>query len=541
MKARPATRILVALFLLGATAACLVAAEGLAALVLAARGSAPDAFLLGEGLLAEPDEEDRVSFERLDPHLSHAHDPEALREKNPDAGWIPGFLVHGSLDDPHALRVVALGGSTTDPFFFHAWPRALYETLRANGVRATVLNGGVAGYSSNQELLKLLRDVIPLEPNVVVSLSGINDLGFGHSLKRHPFVHPYQAATLEGTASAAPPPLLPNLVRLLRSLARAEPAGERVTYGPEVSTTPGRQWTRNVRLMRAAAEEVGIRYLAFRQPVLGVGRYEPSPEEEAMLREAIDAREKHGDRTYLDHVRDFYAATREPCAELDACVDLVHVFEGTEGAYRDARHQTPVGTSVLADAVYRELLRRGWVEPGPADAGLVFNASFERWEGGLPSGWELPRGDARRPADGAQGETRVELDSRATERGASLVQRLHPAAGIGGRRVVARVRARSRDPAKALLAVHFRRDGEWVGRTSAPHPGDGRWRTLSVEARIPEDADPDFLAVRLFLRPGAIHRAAFDHAYAGLAEARKAPPSSRRETEAVGPRSGGAD
>ena len=118
----------------------------------------------------------------IDPHLSHAHDPESMFA----LGELPGFAVYGDLNAPReeVIRIVALGGSTTEPSSTQCWPQKLYEELTKRGYSCLVLNGGVAGYSTNQELFKFIRDVMPLNPDIVISLSGVNDLGYGHSLTR---------------------------------------------------------------------------------------------------------------------------------------------------------------------------------------------------------------------------------------------------------------------------------------------------------------------------------------------------------------------
>ena len=56
--------------------------------------------------------------------------------------------------------ILTLGGSTTDGFYKHlsagkSWPRQLSEL---DGNTFKVINGGVGGYTSLQELLKFLRD-----------------------------------------------------------------------------------------------------------------------------------------------------------------------------------------------------------------------------------------------------------------------------------------------------------------------------------------------------------------------------------------------
>ncbi len=91
---------------------------------------------------------------------------------------IEGFELYGDADNPNALKIVALGGSTTEStlHYIKGWVQYFTEYLRQNNISAVVYCGGVCAYTSSQELLKLIRDVIPLKPDIVLSYSGNNDL-----------------------------------------------------------------------------------------------------------------------------------------------------------------------------------------------------------------------------------------------------------------------------------------------------------------------------------------------------------------------------
>ncbi len=271
-------------------------------------------------------------------------------------------MAYGDPDDHEALRVFALGGSTTDPSFGKAWPYFLQRKLDALGIHAVVFNGGAGGYTSNQELLKLIRDVLPLDPDIIVSLSGINDIGFITSQRDHPMVHGYQARMFESfVGEPRPLPVFPNTTVLVQALLRSEDDGVHgVNYGTKVHTTPGRQWARNVRLMHAAAESSGAAYLCFRQPVLGIGAYRSSPQEKAMLENYNYTLIREGRPvTYYDFLTAFYEETAPLAETMPYCIDLVDVFEHTPGVYRDARHQNAEGCAVLAEAIAGEIRSRG--------------------------------------------------------------------------------------------------------------------------------------------------------------------------------------
>lgn len=92
----------------------------------------------------------------------------------------PGIMVYGD-DTAEDFKIAVLGGSTTDGkfTFFKSWPELMYEELgNQNFKNVTVYNGGVSGYASGQELLKLIRDMIPLKPDMVIVYDGFNDLNY---------------------------------------------------------------------------------------------------------------------------------------------------------------------------------------------------------------------------------------------------------------------------------------------------------------------------------------------------------------------------
>lgn len=320
-----------------------------------------------EGLL-----DTRDSFSYLDPHLSHAHNPAAIERQG--YATAPGFAVFGAIDAPDALTVVALGGSTTDPLTGTSWPLFLADRLAEAGYTARVLNGGVAGYSSNQELLKLIRDVLPLEPDLVLSLNGVNDLGFMHSTTNHPMVHPYQKRVLAAVSGSAQPasPLLPNAVSAVASLFQDSPEIG-LHLGTVVRRADFEQWFSNARAMRAVAAEFEIPYVCFLQPILGAGDYDMAPAEEAMLERTVDQHAHY--RDYLGDVQAFYAGARERAAGVPYIVDFTDAFDGHAGMYRDSRHQTEAGSRHLADAVFTHCEamglfgRDGGADLSAADAG----------------------------------------------------------------------------------------------------------------------------------------------------------------------------
>ena len=314
--------------------------------------------LVGSTDLGMPRRLMRLSY--LDPHFGFAHDPAKFSE----LGELPGFAVYGDRADPSALRIVALGGSTTDPFTSRGnWPKQLQRLLTEQGTPAVVFNGGVGGRTSSQELFKLIRDVPGLRPAIVISYNGINDLP-GYSDGDHPMVHKYQIQLFSKlvTPAGVSSPVMPNLVdglgRVFAAPSASRPAG--LNLGPKVKLKAWKQWEQNIRLMRAVSTELGFEYLCYLQPTLGIGPYTPTEHETAMLAE-------HG-VDYVPTVELFYGQAEALAAQLLFARSLVRCFDGRSGLYSDPRHPSSEGYELVARAILSDLKERGLVQ-SPAGFG----------------------------------------------------------------------------------------------------------------------------------------------------------------------------
>lgn len=201
--------------------------------------------------------------------------------------------------------------------------------------------------------------MLPLEPDLIISLSGVNDLALLHSMPGHPMVHPYQKRLLDTITGERPVIFFPNARRRLqRWRTQKTPAIDRVlgvNYGPNVATNHVEHWARNTRLMHAVAQASNIEYISFLQPILSVGAYDPAPKDEKLLR---DATKTHGPN-YLALVKDFFAGASREAQQMTFVVDLTDVFSGQTGLYRDQRHPNTEGYRQIAQAIIDELNARG--------------------------------------------------------------------------------------------------------------------------------------------------------------------------------------
>lgn len=298
-------------------------------------------------------------FTRLDPHLGYAHGSDESGVKALIARghrWRSGFAIYGQAAEAKTLLkpvILTLGGSTTDPVQYgRSWPEELHSLLQERRIPATVINGGTGGYSSNQELLKLIRDGLEFKPDIVVTFNGVND-GGNWGVFPHPMVHPYQRRVLDSATHPAVAPLFPNTVRVLQAAlkARDERQVTGATMGLKTAKTRGEWYVRNLALIEALCRANGVRYFAIVQPTAFVGGYDGGPK----FNEALE-KLKQKEVTYGDHIRFLQAAYRDlqqAALPQPYVYDFTRIFHGEHDVYlRDGIHATRKGNRIIAQRVY---------------------------------------------------------------------------------------------------------------------------------------------------------------------------------------------
>jgi lysophospholipase L1-like esterase len=266
---------------------------------------------------------------------------------------VEGFAVYSKKATPNLETpiILVLGGSTTDGVHNdHSWPEELSKLLAQRKVSGIVVNGGTSGYSSNQELLKLLRDGLEFKPNIIISYSGVNDRGDYGKLP-YPMVHPYQRATLKFLTSPAYSPLFPNTIYFLNGILwGSSPVRMSATLGIPTRRTLGQQFERNMILMDAIARASGATFYGIIQPndYVGSGGQLKGPKKEVIS--------KH----YVAKLRNFYGQIRDVPVRLPFVRSFISIFDGEDTTYADdGVHTTLKGDQIIAarvlDLIYADL------------------------------------------------------------------------------------------------------------------------------------------------------------------------------------------
>ena len=293
-----------------------------------------------------------------------------------DGGFVEYHSEKPTAEESELL--VTLGGSTTDGFYQHysdgrTWPLQLQERLDEESLSVRVINGGVGAYGSSQEILKLLTEVSFFNPSptVVVSLSGINDVGREGGLGYMEAFPAYSPSQVEMFCrqqwirkDAVDQVLLPSTIRILGRAAAAfeenspgildedcltNVRSQWVTY----DSGPGR-WSRNIDVANAAASGMGATYVQFLQPTLGLHHVLPPAEGSNDFDLMLGL-----DEAFLVRLNQDYVEMRAACAKRDFCVDITAVLEGSTALYSDAAHPNAQGNALIADAIFHSLERRG--------------------------------------------------------------------------------------------------------------------------------------------------------------------------------------
>ena len=263
---------------------------------------------------------------------------------------LPGFAVYGNPREAK-LRIVTLGASTTDPCFndFASWSEHLYNIMKDKGVESVIYNGGHCAYNSSLELIKLIRDIIPLEPDIVISYGGIADFKFVISdettaLCKRPFLHYFHAEFFERTGA------------------------DEVIFGLRNDKPIDRFWIDNMRMMNSMCSEFGIKHLG----VLQANPYSeglPPEHLNAIWRILVSQSFSHvpwgdevvGNACDANYFKQIYDKVESQIESIPYIHSFRHIFDGIDDIYYDGAHVHERGNEVIAAHMYETLKAMDYV------------------------------------------------------------------------------------------------------------------------------------------------------------------------------------
>ena len=214
---------------------------------------------------------------------------------------------------------------------FRAWADFLYETVKEHGYSVTIYAGGAWGYPVGTEVIKLIRDILPLKPDLFIDYSGVNNLVIDN---KYPFCNVYQKQFYEKISARS----------------RIRP----VTYG--VCGTEDRfiQWLSCERIMKAVCGEFGIGFISILQPLLGAKKGQYSSSEMEIILNTISNNPKED---YMEQGKNFSDSIKKWADKYEWLHDFTHLFDEYDNVYIDKCHVNENGNKIIAQQVWKLLYR----------------------------------------------------------------------------------------------------------------------------------------------------------------------------------------
>lgn len=231
-------------------------------------------------------------------------------------------------------NLLCLGGSNTDYSMYGitSWPKYLSELLEMEHHDITVLNGGVTGYNSSQELLKLIREGLELHPFLVISYSGINDM-----------------VKLPGMGAHGIENVWNNILNK-KNLDSAMLANDfTITHGAQTQMDSAEYWYRNEKIMSYICRGFSIPFLGILQP----STYTKSSEERSFYEKRSLCANTERIENHFKKARDLIKNGAEK-----NIIDLTTLFDHKEDIYIDTCHVSERGNKIIAEAIYQIMKER---------------------------------------------------------------------------------------------------------------------------------------------------------------------------------------
>ena len=269
-------------------------------------------------------------------------------------------------DTQSAHRIIVLGHSTVfghgasgdDKIFVSALERLLNDSAQFMEAPVEVLNAGVLGYGSTEELVLLVTHLLDYHPDLIIIMDGWMDLCLRELGAQGRQYHATPVFGIFDTILSRDGQRWANLMRLSafyrmleRQLAERRQKGKRPpsfgcsssNHGPYLA-----RYRKNIERMIRIAKTFGCETILASQPEL-FHRKGIIPQAERKLRQKWERKEG-----YLDFVQSqlptvITAAKEVALAEGVPFVDATKAFDSSEGvAFVDFAHQSDHGNELLA-------------------------------------------------------------------------------------------------------------------------------------------------------------------------------------------------
>ena len=196
----------------------------------------------------------------------------------------------------------------------------------------TIFNGGVVGYTSSHEMIKLLRDVFFLRPGMVIVYDGFNDMAAPST--QNPFAFLDMQKIVNYADRYKDRLWLDFFAEGLEPYTGIRPDIDKFDI-----------WLNNIRRMKVICEGEGINFYGILQPVL-YSKLNRTKEEDGIIWSTW--------RTHncYDWANEFRNRMINIIDSDELIYDLSHIFDAESDIYMDDCHVYEKGNKIIADYIY---------------------------------------------------------------------------------------------------------------------------------------------------------------------------------------------
>lgn len=303
---------------------------------------------------------------KTDVLLSHV--PNTRGECRPLGGRVLDEYVVYDVGDNRNPVLLTLGGSTTTGYYQNISNGETYPKRLANLAKDKfyIVNGGVGGYTSLQELYKFIRDGSRIRNlEVVVSLNGINELPDYQGLDNerqiyYPFLtrsqymmNNRQVWIDKRFSKINLMDFFPNINSLIVHLVSQYSKWSIVTiqegYNKGLFEAVGaaERWEHNVSRLHKLVALQDAHYFVFLQPTMGLLGAQSNPKPGTSDAEIYKLLSDNTD------MRNLYKQLKKRCSNLVYCFDISDSVPPTGDVYDDPRHHNANGNDLLAREIWK--------------------------------------------------------------------------------------------------------------------------------------------------------------------------------------------
>lgn len=228
----------------------------------------------------------------------------------------PGWAMYGS-EEKDKIRILILGNSTSsEDFYIQNWISKLYNKLQQNKLESVIYNGAHSANDIVDEILRFLRDGNVLQPQIVISMSGVNNLYYKEC---------------------------ENQFNSERMIGRGMAFIREGKYCCGVKSTESLYhfWYRNEQILKMLVEFYGAQFYCFLQPM------NMTMEHMTLHEKSIFEQERR-----IEGALEF----RKLSNDNEGYVNLMRLFEHQEDMYIDLCHYTDKANAIIADKVYETIM-----------------------------------------------------------------------------------------------------------------------------------------------------------------------------------------